>query len=72
MKSAFSDRIEKMDEVSLGDLFKVEQRDPSLLSFDMWGSCRAQNLQEKLEENRKLKPLRVRIFKLVTDYLSSI
>ena len=72
MKSALSDNVEKMDEVSLEQLFKIEQRDPNLLSFDMWGSCRAQNLQEKLEENRQLKPLRVHIFKLVTDYLSSI
>lgn len=72
MKSALSDNVEKMDEVSLEQLFKVEQRDPNMLSFDMWGSCRAQNLEEKLEENRQLKPLRVHIFKLVTDYLSSI
>lgn len=71
MKSALSDSVEKMDEVSLEELFKVEQRHPNLVSFDMWGSCCAQNLQEKLEENPQLKPLRVYIFKLVIDYLSS-
>ncbi|XP_068723225.1 uncharacterized protein [Montipora capricornis] len=66
-----SDSDEDNDEMGLEVLFKAEQ-DPQMLSFDMWGSCRPKNLQANLEENRKLKPLRVHILKLVIDYLDNI
>lgn len=59
------------DGLGLGTLYQVEQN-PTFLSFDMWGSCRANNLQEKLEENQRMKPPRVHVMKLVTDFLDDI
>ena len=68
--SADSDS-EDSDGLGLESLYQV-QKNPKFLSFDMWGNCRADNLQIKLEENQRLKPLRVHLLKLVTGYLKII
>lgn len=60
-----------LDGLGLDTLFQAEQS-PQFLSFDMWGSCRADNFQEKLQENQSFKPLRVHVLKLVTDYFNEI
>jgi len=59
------------DGLGLDALYNVEKK-YKYLSFDMWGSCRADNLQDKLRENQKLKPVRVHLMKLVTDYFNNI
>ena len=50
----------------------LAEENPKMLSLDMWGSCRADNLHAKLEENRKLKPLRIHLMKLATEYLNKL
>lgn len=69
--SVVSDSDDAGDGLGLENLFQAEEH-PEYISFDMWGSCRVDNFQAKLEENRRLKPLRVHLMKLVTDYLNTI
>lgn len=60
-----------LDGLDLESLFQ-EEESTRCLSFDMWGSCRADNFRTKLQENQSLKPLRVHLFKLVTEYFKKM
>ena len=60
-----------VDGLDLESLFQ-EEESTKCLSFDMWGSCRADNFQTKLQENQSLKPLRVHLLKLVTAYFNKM
>lgn len=71
INSADSGSEHECDGLDLETFFQVE-KNPQLTSLDMWGWCRADNLHVKLKENRRLKPLRIHLMKLVTEYLNKI
>lgn len=59
------------DRLGLDVIFQ-EEESAEHLSLDMWGSCRADNFQQKLKENESFKPLRVHLMKLVADYFNRV
>ncbi|XP_022798510.1 uncharacterized protein LOC111336650 [Stylophora pistillata] len=54
------------------DAIFQEEESARCLSLDMWGNCRADNFQQKLEENESFKPLRVHLLRQVADYFNRI